>query len=184
MQRLNKRALTATVIVATVVFAACGAPPNAPAVTPSEEEATAPSAVKPAPVEGPVVEKITKTDAEWRAILTPEQYRVTRRQGTETACTSPLLTVKESGTFYCVCCGLDLFHSNVKFESGTGWPSFYEPIEGHVDQRADDSHGMHRTEVLCARCDAHLGHVFGDGPPPTGQRYCINGIALDFVAEK
>ena len=126
-------------------------------------------------------DKILKTDAEWRAELTPEQYKVTRRNGTERAHTSPLNHEKRPGTFQCVCCGEPLFRTSAKFESGTGWPSFYEPVNDWViDEYEDRSLFMRRTETKCARCAAHLGHVFPDGPRPTGLRYCMNGVALKF----
>ena len=127
-------------------------------------------------------EKVVKSDAEWRRILTPEQYRVTRQKGTEAPYSSPLLKVHEKGIFQCVCCSLSLFRAQTKFESHTGWPSFWQPIDKrHVREQEDRSLGETRTEVLCARCDAHLGHVFTDGPRPTGLRYCMNGVALKFV---
>ena len=130
------------------------------------------------------VEKVTKTDAEWKQILTPEQYKVTREKGTEMPFTSPLNELHEDGTFKCVACGLPLFSSKAKFDSGTGWPSFYQPItKESVHEETDKSLWETRTEVLCARCDAHLGHVFPDGPRPTGLRYCMNGIALKFDKE-
>jgi peptide-methionine (R)-S-oxide reductase len=130
-------------------------------------------------------EKIHKSDSEWREELTPEQYRVTRKHGTERAFTSPLNDEKRDGTFNCVCCGAPLFRSEAKFDSGTGWPSFYAPIdEAAVEEHDDRSFFMRRTETRCARCDAHLGHVFPDGPEPTGLRYCMNGVALDFEPDK
>lgn len=130
-----------------------------------------------------MIEKIEKTDREWKEILTADQYRITRRRGTERAFSSPLNDVKEDGVFRCVCCGLDLFSTEAKFDSGTGWPSFRQPTASeHVVTAVDRSLFRTRTEVLCARCDAHLGHVFTDGPEPTGLRYCINGVALEFVA--
>jgi peptide-methionine (R)-S-oxide reductase len=126
-------------------------------------------------------EKIEKTDADWLRQLSHEQYYVTRRHGTERAFTSPLNLEKRNGTFLCVCCGEPLFASDAKFDSGTGWPSFYAPVDPDaVSEHEDLSFLMRRTEVRCARCDAHLGHVFPDGPRPTGQRYCINGVALSF----
>jgi peptide-methionine (R)-S-oxide reductase len=128
--------------------------------------------------------KVTKPDEEWRKQLTPEQYYVTRQHGTERAFTGPFLQEKRSGIYACVCCGAPLFASDTKFESGTGWPSFFKPVaEDAVDEHADGSLFMRRTEVRCARCDAHLGHVFPDGPRPTGLRYCMNGTALRFEPE-
>ncbi len=128
------------------------------------------------------VEEVTKTDAQWRKLLTPEQYDVTTRQGTERPFTCTFDEHREPGIYRCVRCGTDLFATTTKFNSGTGWPSYYEPVSDlNIRLRADNSHGMSRTEVRCARCGAHLGHVFDDGPPPTGQRYCINSAALTFT---
>ena len=130
------------------------------------------------------LKKIVKTDAEWKQILTPEQYHITRQKGTEAPYTSPLNEIHDQGIFECVSCSLPLFSSSTKFDSHTGWPSFYTPIDKrNVREEVDNSLGVTRTEVLCARCDAHLGHVFDDGPPPTGLRYCMNGVAMKFVKE-
>lgn len=125
------------------------------------------------------VEKIKKTEAEWRAQLTPEEFHITRKHGTERAFTGPYHDSKEKGTYTCKCCNLPLFDSETKFDSGTGWPSFFAPInKENVAEKDDRSFFTRRTEILCARCDAHLGHVFPDGPRPTGLRYCMNGHAL------
>ena len=128
------------------------------------------------------MDTITKTDAEWREELTPEQFHVLRQAGTERAFSGALDKVYDEGTYNCAGCALPLFSSDDKFNSGSGWPSFSRPIEpDHVTDKRDVSHGMVRTESLCARCGGHLGHVFPDGPPPTGQRYCMNSVSLDFV---
>ncbi len=124
-------------------------------------------------------DQLPTTDDEWRVRLTPQQFSVTRQAGTERAFTGEYWDCHEDGAYLCVCCGLPLFSSDTKFESGSGWPSFYEPIdEGRVDEETDRSHGMVRTEVRCRHCGAHLGHVFPDGPRPTGLRYCINSASL------
>jgi peptide-methionine (R)-S-oxide reductase len=124
---------------------------------------------------------VSKSDEQWRQALTPEQYAVLRKHGTERAGTSPLNAEKRGGMFVCAGCGQPLFSSETKYESGTGWPSFYKPLEGAIGTRTDRSFFTTRTEVHCSRCGGHLGHVFPDGPKPTGERYCMNGVAMKFV---
>jgi peptide-methionine (R)-S-oxide reductase len=128
--------------------------------------------------------EIQKTEQEWKEVLTPEQFRVLRKHGTERAGTSPLDKNYAEGTYLCAACGQPLFTSDTKFNSGTGWPSFYQPLENAIDTTVDRSLFMTRTEVHCSRCGGHLGHVFSDGPKPTGERYCMNGVSLEFAPEK
>lgn len=131
------------------------------------------------------MEKVRKSDEEWRRELTPEQYRITRRKGTEPPFTGEYNKTKTEGVYRCADCGNPLFSSDTKYDSGSGWPSYYQPVSPDaVETEEDNSHGMHRTEVLCARCEAHLGHVFEDGPEPTGLRYCVNSASLKLEPKK
>jgi peptide-methionine (R)-S-oxide reductase len=137
------------------------------------------------PTEQTMPDKITKTEEEWKQQLSPEQFHVARKAGTEPAFTGKYWDTKEKGTYNCVCCGAPLFESDTKFNSGTGWPSFYKPVDpAAVAEHTDSTYGMVRTEARCAKCDAHLGHVFPDGPKPTGLRYCMNSASLDLKPEK
>jgi peptide-methionine (R)-S-oxide reductase len=178
------KALASLVIGMSVLAVSC----DRSAVT-AVAEAAPPSAAADAPAPaakdvkdtGDGIGRVEKTNAEWKKILTPQQYNILREKGTERSGTGKDLNNHQKGTFTCAACGLDLFASDTKFESGTGWPSFWQPIAGHVKEIADKSHGMTRTEVVCARCDGHLGHVFDDGPKPTGLRYCMNNVSMKFV---
>jgi peptide-methionine (R)-S-oxide reductase len=167
----------------TSVIACSGGKTTSPTAAPSGSAHSGKIRLYSAPTKGYIMsEKIVKSPEEWRKLLTPEQYHVAREQGTERAFTGATWNNHEVGTYQCICCGNDLYRSEHKYESGTGWPSFWQPIAPeNVATRVDNSLFSRRTEVICSRCDAHLGHVFDDGPKPTGLRYCMNSAAMKFV---
>lgn len=165
-------------------FIACNSSQTSTADKQKDNTSMQPKAT-PVSNNGDPIKKIVKTEAEWKSELTAEEYHILREAGTERAFTGDLLNNKKKGVYTCAGCQLELFSSETKFKSGTGWPSYYEPIaEAHVAEKTDNKYGWNRTEVLCGRCDGHLGHVFDDGPKPTGLRYCINSVSLDFVEKE
>jgi methionine-R-sulfoxide reductase len=187
IRRLIGAGLAATIAAAAMVQVTACAKPDSASTRPAGQETNVKVYVynKQGEVVGPVESsRVVKSDEEWKKVLTPEQFKIARSKGTERPFCGNLLDNHQEGTYVCVGCGLPLYSSDAKFTSGTGWPSFFKPVgEGNIKYETDESHGMVRTEIMCARCDSHLGHIFDDGPPPTGKRHCVNSESLKFVAK-